>query len=615
MMLHGSIARVGAVRPVEADSFTERADRVISSRGKRPGRRLATVVVATAVSVVVLAMAGHSASRQASVDGAGRAVVEDDQQRARNHPDAIVTPVASAASSSAGSDAVATGGEVLPLALANAERPGDAPAAAVDQAAVDPAQWRFAQVVERARQLAEQPFDTDGLKAPEAARALDYDGYRRIEFRAEAAENFLPGNDRFRVMFDPAGFLFADRVAMNIVRGGQAQPRPYLPADFRFFDLPLDNEAQRSLGFAGFRLLTPLNSEGKYDELVSFRGASFFRALGMKSRYGVSARGLALGTASPDGEEFPLFREFWILAPEPGAARVELAALLDSDSLTGAYRFVIEPGQVTVMQVEAVLFPRREVTGVGIAPLTSMFQFAPHDPDAGREDLRPRVHDSEGLMAWLASGEYVWRPLLNPQRLEVSSLAREVPNGFGLVQRQRRFGDYDDLEAAYHRRPNLWVVPGRDWPAGELVLVEIPTQNEFNDNIVAFWRPTASWQAGQSVTLDYRLEWGNQAPLVLPMANVGQTRVGRSINTGRAGFVIDFRAPAGLFEDGVVAEVTSSQGAVLNPLVVIDPQVGGARLSFELDDSEIQGAELRARLVRAGMPVSETWLYRWRPQP
>ncbi len=577
---------------------------------------LAIVALVATASVVVLAMAGPDAVQQDPVDSPIPAVAGDNRPQARTTGHAKSPLPANIASTGTGVEAGdAAGIDTLPVAQqAVAGIVGAVPDGSVEPV-VDPLQWRFALVVERARQLAAETFDTDGLKAPESARALDYDGYRRIEFRAEAAENFLPGNDRFRVMFDPAGFLFADRVAMNIVREGMAQPRPYLPGDFRFFDLPLDSDAQQSLGFAGFRLLTPLNSEGKYDELVSFRGASFFRALGMESRYGVSARGLALGTASPEGEEFPLFREFWILAPEPGAARMEVAALLDSASLAGAYRFVIEPGQVTVMQVQAVLFPRREVSGVGIAPLTSMFQFAPHDPDAGRDDLRPRVHDSEGLMAWLASGEYVWRPLLNPQRLEVSSLAREVPNGFGLVQRHRRFGDYDDLEAAYHRRPNVWVAPGRDWPQGELVLVEIPTENEFNDNIVAFWRPTSPWQGGQSVTLDYRLEWGNQAPLVLPMASVGPTRIGRSVNTGRIAFVIDFRGSADLFEDGVIAEVTSSQGKVLNSLVAIEPQVGGARLSFELDDSEGQGTELRARLVRAGMPVSETWLYRWRPPP
>lgn len=236
-----------------------------------------------------------------------------------------------------------------------------------------------------------------------------------------------------------------------------------------------------------------LNQAGKFDELISFKGASFFRALGAGNAYGASARGLAIGTASPDGEEFPYFTEFWLVKPTTASPAITVYALMDGESVTGAFEFRITPGPETRMEVAAAFFPRREITAVGIAPLTSMYFFSPHDLRKEAEDFRPAAHDSEGLLIRMMNGEWVWRPLINPQSLQTSVLATDLPRGFGLIQRKRDLAAYTDVEAEYHHRPNVWVQPTSNWGNGHLALVEIPTANEYNDNIVVFWKPEMGW--------------------------------------------------------------------------------------------------------------------------
>ncbi len=240
--------------------------------------------------------------------------------------------------------------------------------------------------------------------------------------------------------------------------------------------------------FSGFRLRAPLNRAEHFDEFVVFQGASYFRAVAKGQEYGLSARGLALKTGDARGEEFPFFRTFWIERPRPEANTVVVHALLDSDSTTGAYRFTIRPGDPTVMDVEMTLYPRVELTHVGLAPLTSMFFFGPNDR-VGIDDFRPAVHDSDGLAIWNGRGEWLWRPLINPETLQVSAFVDDNPRGFGLLQRHRAFADYQDLEAHYERRPSLWVETIGEWGSGAVQLVEIPSKSEYHDNVVAFWRP------------------------------------------------------------------------------------------------------------------------------
>lgn len=479
-------------------------------------------------------------------------------------------------------------------------RPGAAPSAP----------FSYAEVLGKARALAAAAYEPPVGKAPAAAGGLNYDQYRRIEFKRDAADWADGEGAGFHLHYESQGFLFKDPIAVNLVTDGEARPRPLVPGEFNFFDLPLSDEDKNALRFAGWHATAPLNSAGKFDDVINFKGASFFRALGAGNAYGASARGLALATASPSGEEFPAFREFWIERPAFGENRLSIYALMDSPSAAGAFHFVVEPGAQTIIDVEATFFPRKDVTEAGVAPLTSMFDFAPQDPAPGRQDFRPRVHDSDGFMFRLRNGEWVWRPLSNPNRLEISTFAERTPLGFGLIQRERRFSAYEDLEAQYEKRPSVWIAPQGDWGRGKLMLVEIPTSNEFNDNIVAFWRPEAPWKKGEEVKLAYTMYWGLETPMQPTVARVEATKTGAASNGGRL-FIIDFQSENASLFDGAVPIVTTSAGTIANVTLTRNVHSGGVRLSFELQNQSGAPAELRAVLNRAERAVSETWLYRW----
>lgn len=474
-------------------------------------------------------------------------------------------------------------------------------------------QMAFSVVVEKARLLAETSYEAPESSLPGSVTELNYDAYRRIEYRREAAD-WANGASQFQIQYDPQGFLFKNPIKINLVENGEAAPRPFRPEDFNFFDLPITEEDRQALGFAGFRVTTPLNAAGKFDDLINFRGASFFRVLAAGTHYGASARGIAVSTASTSGEEFPAFREFWILKPQPGASAIIIYALLDGPSLSGAYRFTVEPGGQTVVDVDMVLFPRRGIADFGIAPITSMFDFAPHDPADGRQDYRPEVHDSDGLMVRLHNGESVWRPLINPRELQVSVFARQAPLGFGLMQRQRQFAAYQDLEADYHHRPSVWVAPKGQWGDGALTLIEIPTSNEYNDNIVAFWQPSTPLEKGKAARFGYRMYWGLEAPMHPSVPKISDTRAGMVPDSKNRLFVIDFQSQDWPAPEAMAAEVSASTGEILNKQIVRNRETGGLRLTFQHKPEGVQSAELRAQLTRAGQPASETWLYRWTPR-
>lgn len=471
----------------------------------------------------------------------------------------------------------------------------------------------LADVEALARELAARPYEP-GDDLPKAAADLSYDAFRRIQNTPESKlwADSPPG---YQIHLDPRGYLFATEVKINIVGPDGVTAKPYAPDQFDFLDLPLDEDVTRALGFSGFRVLAPFNRSGKFDELISFRGASFFRALGAGTRYGASARGISLGTASSEGEEFPFFREFWLVRPRAGDRTFKIYALLDGESVTGAYAFEVEPGPDTKVDVKATLIPRRDLSNFGLSPLTSMYYFSPHDDlKSAVNDFRPAVHDSQGLSFRMSNGEWVWRPLKNPKELQVSVLARQAPLGFGLLQRNRDFEDYSDIEAAYHLRPGVWVEPGPGWGEGELSLVEIPTSNEYNDNIVVFWKPAGVWEKGRAHTVSYTMHWGLRPPVTSEVVAVAETRTGVSLNSKNQIFVIDFEAADEAIMQDVEAYVSSSSGKISNVNIKRHPETGLTRLSFELEPENAQSAELRALLTRSGKPVTETWIYRWRRQ-
>lgn len=459
-----------------------------------------------------------------------------------------------------------------------------------------------------ARELAMRPFTSRKLDRSSPFVRLTYDQYRDIRFNSDHA--IWQGEKLgFELQLFAVGWLFDMPVDVFVVEGAQAQRVVAEPAMFDLGPLVKPVLTEQSLPMSGFRVHGPINRSDYSDEYVVFQGASYFRAVGRMQGYGISARGLAINTARPEGEEFPLFRAFWIEKPKPSASELVVHALLDSPSTTGAYQFAIRPGANTVMDVEAILFPRGPMTHFGLAPMTSMFLHGPAGPRL-RGDFRPAVHDSEGLSIHNGSGERIWRPLINPRTLQASAFVDRDPKGFGLVQRDRNFASFQDLEARYERRPSLWVEPRGAWGEGTVELLELPTDEEIHDNIVAFWRPSQNLKPGEPHEFAYRLTWGEDSPSPLPGARVLKSRVGSA--WGRQNlFVVDFDGPA--LRNGAVptAEVTASAGTVANPVVKPNSDISGVRCSFELNPGRSEVSELRLLLKADGQPISETWLYRW----
>lgn len=457
-----------------------------------------------------------------------------------------------------------------------------------------------------ARDLARRPYRAPSKDLPPALSNLSYDDYRNIRFRPAKAQ-WKPENLPFNLQFFHRGGLFRERVDLYEVRDGRAAPIAYSTADFDFkhgapTGLPAD------LGFAGFRIHAPLNRPDYYDEVGVFLGASYFRGVAKGMLYGLSARGLAIGAGGQ--EEFPAFRSFWIERPKAGARSLTVHALLDSPSCAGAFRFVITPGETTVFDTTARIFPRKAIANVGIAPLTSMFLFG---GDAARrfDDFRPQVHDSDGLVIAKADGQRVWRPLSNPAAVSLTAYPAASPKGFGLIQRERRFEAYEDLEANYHQRPSAWVEPKAGFVAGEVRLVELPAGTEYEDNIVASWTPTVALKPGVPANFAYRLHWGPE-PSANGLGKVVQTRAGAASIAGHRRFVLDFGLPAGIASaDALTAKVSSSAGQVLDINLHPNPEARGARLSFELDPAQARAADLSVVLLKSGTPCSELWLYRW----
>ncbi len=463
-----------------------------------------------------------------------------------------------------------------------------------------------------ARDLARKPYQPPDAKLPDPLKDLNYQQYRSIRFDPSKALWRGQGT-RFVAEFFHRGFLYKDRVEIFQVVNGRALPVHYSPDLFTFDKVPRPDTTD--LGFAGFRLHFPLNRGDYYDEVCAFLGASYFRAVAKGQGYGLSARGLAIKTAESAGEEFPQFRQFWLERPPAGSDSMVVHALLDSPSATAAFRFTLRPGDDTIMDTEMALYPRVDIDKSGLAPLTSMFFFDANDR-VGVDDYREAVHDSNGLQLRTGRDEWIWRPLTNPHELQISAFADISPRGFGLMQRKRAFVDYQDLEARYEKRPALWVEPIGDWGRGIVELVEIPTDQEVNDNIVGFWRPQDTLKAKGEYTLNYRLHWCWAAPGDVPVSETMQTRTGLSADAKHRQFVIDFVGPglkAWKSATPPTLDAGCDKGKIVQAVAQPNPDISGWRVSLELDPQSNKVVELHARLMDGDKPLTETWIYRWTP--
>jgi glucans biosynthesis protein len=417
-------------------------------------------------------------------------------------------------------------------------------------------------------------------------------------------------------MFFHEGLYYNYPVRLHEVSAAGVRDIRFDPDLFDYGTNHLDPKALRGLGYAGFRVHYAINTPKYKDEVLVFAGASYFRALGKGQRYGISARGLAIDTALMSGEEFPRFTEFWIERPDAQARELRLYALLDSPRASGAYRFVLKPGVDTVLDVRVQLYLRQNVAKLGLAPLTSMYYFGENDR-TGIDDFRPEVHDSDGLAVEAGTGEWIWRPLVNPRRLLVTSFAVTNPLGFGLSQRDRGFSDYEDLESRYETRPSVWVEPKGRWGAGRIELVQIPTPDETNDNIVAYFVPDVPPQPQEPYAFEYRLLWQKDNETLPALAHVTQTRRGHGYvrkPDDSIALMIDFDGAVlrKLPRDAPVRGVVNADANidVVEANAYHNDVTGGWRLALRIrrQDDKKPG-ELRAFLRNGGTTLSETWSY------
>jgi periplasmic glucans biosynthesis protein len=516
-----------------------------------------------------------------------------------------------------------TAREPLAPASRHTVEPERAPGAdSVRPAAQDPA---FIAAIKDAQALLDHPHDDRTTPLPESLRELDYDAYRDIRFRPARAwwqKDGLP----YQLQFFHPGFLFPRTVRLTEWVDGAERPIEFAP---ELFDYGRNQApaAHGDIGFAGLRVHTRLNRPDYFDELAVFLGATYYRLLGRGQIYGASARGIAIDVAAAEAEEFPFFRRLWVKRPQAEAKELSVYALMDGKSVTGAYRFVLAPGAPTTADVDAALFFRRTPAKLGVAPLTSMFLFGESTP--GRfDDYRPEVHDSDGLLIHGASGEWLFRPLQNPSKVAVSAFALESPRGFGLVQRDRVFDHYSDLEAHYERRPSLFVAPRGDWGKGHVELVEIPSDRETHDNVVVSWVPAQPPAAGARLDFAYRVEAalydGSESPRGRAMATrialVDPLKPPFKPDPRRARFLVDFAGDnlAALGPKPAVEGVVSvGGGRVIGPIgVERTPVAGTLRAQFTVRRDADQPVELRAFLRHGADTLTETWSYRWeQPEP
>ncbi len=468
--------------------------------------------------------------------------------------------------------------------------------------------FSFDTLLDDAKRRAQKSYSPQKSTLPAGLDKLSPEQYRNLHFNSDAG---IWRNDPvpFRLELLRAAYnLQSVAVAVSTVENGVAQDLTATPAMFQVSP-SLPQLSKLSLPLSGFRVRSQINSKNVWDEFLVFQGASYFRAVAQHLLYGLSARGLAINTAEPSGEEFPAFTHFWVERPEPRSKSIVTYALLESESATGAYRFTVAPGVQTVMDVDMTVFPRADTRVIGISPLTSMFLF--DETNRGRlDDYRPEVHDSDGLMISSASGEQIFRQLANPLKLQVSTFTTQPPKGFGLVQRSRQQSDFEDFENQYERRPSAWVEPKGDWGPGGVELVEIPSGRETNDNIVAFWRPARGLTANQPAHFEYRIIWLPEPALPKGLGKVMATRSGASIDGKRRVFILDF-VGAGEKIDGLRLDLVQSTGKISNATLKSNAAVHGLRASFEIDPGDAETIELRLRVLRGDKPVTETWLYRW----
>jgi glucans biosynthesis protein len=477
--------------------------------------------------------------------------------------------------------------------------------------------FAFAWLREQAKQLATQPYRAPPIRHAGVLNRIDYEVHQQISYRPEAAL-WMHGDGPYPVQFFHLARFYKEPVKIYVVHDGRAREILYSRMLFEYkggarFAKALPDD----MGFAGFRVMYP---HAHQDDWLAFLGASYFRSSGELGQYGLSARGITINTALPPGEEFPRFTRFWLeTAADPGA--VMIYALLDGPSITGAYRIEAARQERVVMDIEAVLFTRNDIRRLGVAPMSSMFWFSETNHWQA-QDWRPEVHDSDGLVLWTSNGEQIWRPLNNPPSVQVSSFFNDNLKGFGLFQRDRNFENYQDDSVFYERRPSLWAEPLEPWEEGTVQLVEIPTDEESDDNIVAYWVPKTPIQAGSTWNFKYRLQWLSGEPYSPTLGRVIATRLKPDIIQERPytviklWLVIDFAGgPLEAIERNAPIKpvISAARGKLVSSSVL--PVVGTRwwRVTLDIEVRGRKPLDIRAHLQSGNQILTETWLYQFVP--
>jgi glucans biosynthesis protein len=463
-------------------------------------------------------------------------------------------------------------------------------------------------VLDLARQLAKSPFKAPKNTLPDPFANLTYDQYVAIRSKPGSA---LWNNDNVGFALEPLhrGFIFSTPMDIFVVENGIAQKIPYNSAAFDFGKLQIPADLP-DIGFSGFRVLDAVDGQG-FQELAIYQGASFFRAKARGQTLGLTARGLSIHTADPQGEEFPLFRSVWIEKPTLAGNALIIHALLDSASVTGAFRFTLRPGDATIIDTELTIVARAPIDHVGFGVMTGIYLFGDlEQPKIA--DVRPNVYEINGLQMLTGKGEWIWRPVANRETLQISAFVDQNPKGFGLLQRSRSYYTFQDDDQHWEARPSLWIEPIGDWGEGQVQLLEIPTESENNDNIIAYWRPKAGLAEGATQAFAYRQFWCWAPPARPTLAVVTSVRLGKSGKRWR--FVVEFSSEA--FADpaksaAIKVNMTANPGQIAWSRTFASAERKTFRIAFDLDPGSETSSELRLVLEAAGQPASETWLYRW----
>jgi periplasmic glucans biosynthesis protein len=470
----------------------------------------------------------------------------------------------------------------------------------------DGARFDPAVVIESARLLSKRAFSPPNVTLPDPFNGLNHDNYNAIQHRNERQ---IWADDNRHLVVEPLhrGFVYNTPVTISLVEDGTVRRVVYDTSRYTFGKLTPPAQMP-NIGFSGFKIMATGDNPR---EVASFQGGTFFRSAARGQTQGAVARALAIRTADGRGEEFPVFRAFWIERPTQDGSIV-IHAVADSESATAAFRFVVRAQDVTIIDTEATVFARVALDAVGLCPMQATFLFAANKR-RNIDDFRPAVHDVSGLQMLNGRGEWIWRPLNNPEQLQISSFLDENPKGFGLVQRNRDFANYHDDDARFEMRPTLWIEPIGDWGQGFVQLVEIPSDSEVNDNVIAFWRPRVPLAPGSETVLAYRQFWCWSPPERTELATAVGFRIGRGSAGRRRKCLVEFAGDIfgreNLPELKLVLGV--SPGQITHSRLVINAARKSARVLFELDPGSENAVELRLLLESAEKPVTETWLYRW----